>query len=174
MKSNFSDLTYKIIAFQEISEITTSEIIQWAVEMVQLGYKSDNLIMLASFEKSSNFYEIESYLTKAFDELNLNSKKGKEAFINYSFYYVLKISEKKNVKENLTELYKYCQKWDYEETIYDFYLLYWAWSDFEYFEYSSYWHEANKENIESIVVEKANEWISKYKTLCEAAICCKR
>jgi len=78
MKSNFSDLTYKIVAFQEISEIKTSEIVEWALEMVELGYESDNLFMLASFEKDSNFYEIESYLIKALEELKIDSKNGKD------------------------------------------------------------------------------------------------
>ena len=60
MRPIFSDLTYKIVAFQDINEIQSDEIIQWAIEMIELGYRSENLFMLASFEKKSNFYEIEN------------------------------------------------------------------------------------------------------------------
>jgi hypothetical protein len=164
MRPIFSDLTYKIVAFQDINEIQSDEIIQWAIEMIELGYRSENLFMLASFEKKSNFYEIENYLKKTLIELNLTPKKDKEAYVSYSYYYVLKISENKNVKENLAELYKYCQKWNYEENIYDFYLLYWAWNDFDYFSHSSYWYEATKENIQSLVIDKAKVWIEDNKS----------
>ena len=164
MKTLFTDLTYKIVAFQEITEIKTEEIIQWAIEMVELGNKSENLLMLASFEKDSNFYEVESYLKKTLFELNLISKKGKEALISYSYYYIIKISESTNLKQNLTELYQYCLKWDYEENIFDFYLLYWALCDFEYGEeYSHYWESANRENINSIIIETAKKWLLKYR-----------
>ena len=75
MKRILSDLTYKIIAFQDINEIKTDEIIQWAIEMIECGYKSENLFMLASFEKNSNFYEMENYLKKTLLELRISDLK---------------------------------------------------------------------------------------------------
>ena len=159
MKKFLSDLTYKVVAFQDLSEIQTKEIIKWAIEMIELGYESDNLFMLASFEKESNFFEIQEYLKKTLSELKLTPKKENDAYVSFSYYYLLKISKNIEVKENLIALYNYCQKWNFEENIFDFYLLYWAWDDFDYFEYSHYWHEATKDNIQNLVIEKAKEWI---------------
>lgn len=57
-------------------------------------------------------------------------------------------------------IYAFCQSKDYEKQIFDFYLLHWAWSDFDYGEkYTHYWDNANKENIEKIVIEVAKKWV---------------
>ncbi len=64
------------------------------------------------------------------------------------------------MKDNLTAVYKYSQLKDYEKAIYDFYLLYWAWDDLEYGnEIQEYWPDANKNNIESIVIKTADSWL---------------
>ena len=54
---------------------------------------------------------------------------------------------------------------DYEDLVYDFYLLYWAWweLDYEDKEYQSYWEGARRANIEKIVIDEAKKWIEKNK-----------
>lgn len=55
------------------------------------------------------------------------------------------------------------QTFDYEEPIFDFYLLYWAWGDLDYGQtYQDYVPEATKYNIEELVVKKAIKWLENH------------
>lgn len=158
-----SELTYKIVAFEEIQQVDTNESIDWAIEMMELGYESDSLFMLAGFNKPTNYFEVIDYVKDTVSELGLQMKTGDDATLSYASYYVNQIAKKEGIRENLTELYKFCQMRDYEDLVYDFYLLYWAWDDLDYEdnEYNHYWDGARRSNIEQIVVQEAKMWIEK-------------
>lgn len=38
-----SELTYKVISYSEISNFNTDDCVDWATEMLELGYESENL-----------------------------------------------------------------------------------------------------------------------------------
>lgn len=165
MTRPISELTYKIVAFPEIQQIDTNESIDWAMEMMELGYESPTLYMLASFNKPTNYFEVIDYVTNTIKELGLEIKSGDDAVLSYASYYVHQIAKGENVRDNLTELYKFCQMRDYEDLVYDFYLLYWAWDDIDYDDThpNHYWNGATKENVEQLVVDEAIKWIEKNK-----------
>lgn len=160
-----SELTYKIVAFEEIQQVDTNESIDWAVEMMELGYESPSLFMLAGFNKPTNYFEVIDYVKDTVSELGLKMKTGDDATLSYASFYVHQIAKKERIRENLTELYKFCQMRDYEGLVYDFYLLYWAWDDLDYEdnEHNHYWDGARRSNIEQIVVQEAKMWIEKNK-----------
>lgn len=140
------------------------ECLDWAVEMISLGYDSPSLYILASLSKPTNYFETIEYLKATFDELDLSFKRGVEGVVSYSSYFIEQISKGINVKENLKIVYKFCQEKDYEKPIYDFYLLYWAWDDLDYGnEYQSYWPDATKSNIEHITISTALNWVKENK-----------
>tara|TARA_R110000796_G_scaffold185330_2_gene302099 strand:- start:187805 stop:188320 length:516 start_codon:yes stop_codon:yes gene_type:complete len=165
MAKPISQLTYKIVAFLEIQQVDTNESIDWAIEMMELGYESPTLYMLASFNKPTNYSEVINYVTDTVEELGLEMKSGDSATLSYTSYYVHQIAKGQRVRENLTELYKFCQMRDYEDLVYDFYLLYWAWVslDYEDHTYNHYWDGARKENIKTIVMDEAKKWLKKNK-----------
>jgi len=165
MNKPISTLTYKIVAFAEIQDVDTNESIDWAIEMIELGHESPALFMLAAFIKPTNYFEVIEYVKDTIQELELEMKSGDDATLSYTSFYVQLIANKVNIRENLTELYKFCQSRDYECLVYDFYLLYWAWDDidFEDNDYNHYWAEAKTNNIEQIVVGEAKKWIKKNK-----------
>ena len=165
MNKPISELTYKIVAFTEIQQVDTNESIDWAVEMMQLGYDSPTLYMLAGINKPTNYFEVIDYVTDTVKELGLEMKSGDNATLSYASFYVHQIAKEKAIRENLTELYKFCQMRDYEELVYDFYLLYWAWDDLddEDNDFNHYWDVARRENIEQIVIDVAKKWIDKNK-----------
>lgn len=90
-------------------------------------------------------------------------KTGDAGILSYASYYVHQIAKGEKVRENLTELYKFCQMGDYQDLVYDFYLLYWAWEDLDYEdnEYNHYWSGAIRKNIEQIVIDESKKWIEK-------------
>lgn len=156
-----SDLTYKVVAFPELQNFNTDECVDWALEMVFLGHDTQTLLMLAGLAKPTNHFQTVDYLKQALKELKLEILHGDKAILSYSSYYIKKISQSEDIKENLKKVYQFCQLRDYEQLIYDFYLLYWAWDDFSYGnEYSPYWKNANSGNIQSIVVDSATKWLA--------------
>ena len=161
-----SSSTYKIVAFSEIPNFNADECVDWAIEMISLGHESPSLYILAGLNKPTNYFETVEYLTAALAELHLKVKASNEGILSYSSYFIEKIANGDNVKENLKEVYKYSQSRDFEKLIYDFYLLYWAWDDLDYGnETQEYWPDANKENINSIVMTTANKWVNENKKL---------
>lgn len=156
-----SDLTYKVVAISEIPNFDTDECVDWATEMIFLGYDTPSLLILAGLNKPTNYFEVVDYLPTVFASLNLAQKFDDEATLSYCSYYIQKISNSDNIKDNLTVISKFCQAKDYKKLIFDFYLLHWAWDDIDYGnEYTPYWENANRKNIEKIVVETAQKWIA--------------
>lgn len=158
-----SELTYKIVAFAEIQQVDTNESVDWAIEMMELGYESPTLCMLAGFSKPTNYFEVIGYVSDTVKELGLEMKNGDEAILSYASYYVYQIAKGQKVRENLIELYKFCQMRDYEDLVYDFYLLYCAWEELDYEdnEHNYYWEGARRVNIEKVVIDVAKKWIEK-------------
>jgi len=156
-------LTYKIVTLPYIQQIDVNESIDWAIEMIELGYESLTLYMLSSFSKPANYFEIIKYVTETVDELGLTLKDGEEAILSYAGYYVYQIAKGHKVRENLTEIYTFCQSRNYEGLIYDFHLLHWAWDqlDYEDSKFNHYWSGATRANIETIVIEESKKWLKK-------------
>lgn len=164
MSKPISALTYKIVAFEEIQQVDTNESIDWAFEMMQLGYESPTLFMLASFNKPTNYFEVIKYVKDTILELGLEMKSGDDAILSYASYYIHKISNAESVRDNLTELHQFCQAGDHGDLLFDFSMLYWAWDDLDFDgnQYSYHWPAAKKNNIEKITIEEAVKWVAEY------------
>ncbi|MCD6013536.1 MAG: hypothetical protein K0Q79_3398 [Flavipsychrobacter sp.] len=155
-----SDLTYKIVAFSVIEDFKMDESVDWAIEMLRLGYETPSLLIVAGLTKPVIRIEGEEYLKAALKELNIKQQTGDNAIVCYSYYCMQKIAVLDNIRMNLQDLFSLNIYNDYPRSIYDFYLLYWAWDDFDYgSDWQHYWESATKENIQDIIVEKAKEWL---------------
>ncbi|RYE32519.1 MAG: hypothetical protein EOP48_31025 [Sphingobacteriales bacterium] len=155
-----SELTYQVVAYTEVPIFDTNVCVDWAFDMVSLGFDTPSVLMLAGLDKPTNYFQTIEYLKVALRELNIEPKFGDEAVISYSSYFIAQIVKGQNIKENLKEVYKFCQAKDYEGLIYDFYLLYWAWDDLDYGQDTQpYLDGATKDNIEAIVINTAEWWL---------------
>ncbi|PDS25229.1 hypothetical protein [Flavobacterium branchiophilum] len=158
----FSDLTYKIVAYSEIENFNSDDCIDWAYEMLVLEHSSENLLILAGISKPTHYFEVKEYLKKALNELNIKTLEKEEAILSYSTYYIKKIAESENIEQNLKLIHTFCQNNDDNENIFDFSLLYWAWDDFKFGEeFTHYWENANRHNINQIIIETAKKWLTK-------------
>ena len=128
----FSELTYKVVASFEDPNYFKDEYVDWANEMVLLGYDTPSILILAGLDKPRNYFEVIDCAKKSLQELGIKTKTGDDATISYCSYFIRRISRGENVKENLRAVYQYCKQKDYETLVYDFYLLWWAWDDFDY------------------------------------------
>ena len=157
-----SDLTYKVVTYSDLTTVNGDDCVDWAIEMLQFGHETSSLLILAGLTKPTNQFGVRDYLKRTLSELKLDEKTGDDATLSYSSYYITKISRGEEVKRNLGIVYEFCLARNYEKIIYDFYLLYWAWGDLDYGnEYQEYWPDANKNNIEQIVIETAKKWVLK-------------
>lgn len=155
-----SDLTYKIVAFSEIPNFNTDESVDWAIDMIKSGHETEHILILAGLTKPTNYFETIKYLKSALHECNLPEKTGEEGIVSYAFYYIKQIANCVDVKENLAKICQYCINTDYPKSIFDFYLLYWAWGDYDWGNaIQSYWPDATKDTIEKIVIDQARTWI---------------
>lgn len=157
-----SDLTYKVICFND--EVSSDEMIDWACEMLELGYDSEHLLILARVQKPSTVYEVKDYLKKAIEELGLKIKTGEEALISFASYYIKKISNQENIRQSLAIIKDFCIANDYDSIVYDFYNLHWAWEDIDYDDGypTGHWNGGTKSNIKSITLNVAKEWLKKH------------
>lgn len=165
MAKSYSLLTYKILAFPEIQEINSDDCVDWAIEMIELGHENLELYNLAAFSKPTNYFEIKTFVKDVIEGLGLRELSGEEAILSYAKFYIHQIAKSQDIRNNLKELYKFCQTRDYEELVYDFFLLYWAWDQLDYEDYNEnhYWKGARNSNIQQIVIGEAKKWVDKYK-----------
>lgn len=155
-----SHLTCKILAIAEVPNFNMDDCIDWALDMLSLGHESPSLLMLAGISKPTSYYEAANYLRDACRELNLEMKTGEDGILSYSSYYITRIALGEQVKTNLALVHKYYRSIGHQDSIFDFYLLHWAWSDLEYgLEYQHYWEGATKENIADLTIRRASEWL---------------
>lgn len=138
----------------------SDDCVDWALEMIELGFDTENLLILASFVKPINYFEAINYLSVAIDELGLQLKMGDEGIISYSSYYINQIAQSINVRKNLCKVSEFAQQVDYPSSIYDFYSLYWAWDELENIGLQWYWKdEITLNEIEETVVKIASQWM---------------
>lgn len=171
MRKPVPDLTYKIVAYQFIQDVNWDEAIDWAYEMLLLGYDSPNLVMLAGITKSSDRFEVWPYLEPVLKEFGLFQIKEETALISYCSFLIKKVAIKNEIKLSLLKLSRVYLQLDMYWEIQDFYLLYWACEDLDYgMEYQYYWAGATKDNIKQIAVETAQNWLKQYENQLNAII----
>lgn len=160
-----SELTYKVLAFSVAPDFEWNDCVDWAYEMLLLGYDTSNLLILAGISKPADYYGTFPYFSAALGELGLKEKTGEEAIIFYSGYLLRKIIARQSIRENLAELGILHYSNGYPELIQDFYLLNDGWGDIDREMGSEYyWPGATKENIEQIVIDKACKWLSEHES----------
>lgn len=156
-----SNLTNKILAYKELTFFDINDAIDWAVDMLMLGYDSPSLLILAGISKPTTYYEAEPYLTQSLRELNISVPASEEAILKYGLYYIQKIGKGEHVKENLYHVHNISMELDFNKSFFNFSLLYWTWADFDYGEqYSHYCGNVTISNIEEMVINEAKKWLN--------------
>lgn len=135
--------------------------VDWAIELIEKGIETESVLIIASFSKPVDRYEIKSYVSSALKELNIEEKYGAYSIVANAHYYLESILAKSQVRKSLSSLYKLSLSSNqFELVVFD--MLDHAWSCLEEIGHSPYYREATIENIESIIMEQAQLWIDKY------------
>lgn len=136
--------------------------VDWAIEMIQKGVETENLLIIASFSKPTDREEIKPYIIGVLQEFDLEEKYGYYSTISHVHYYLELILCDHEIRRCLETLYHLSLEKDGDHGIFVFFTLYHAWSDLETEGYNYYYEGATLDNIESILKMEAQNWINTY------------
>jgi len=155
--------TYKILKAKAFDETIDESWIDWAIEMIEANYESENLYMLAGETKPYNQFELRELTSKVLKDLNLDYSNKEEVIANYSYYLISNsIDSPETYFKTLQELSDICLMLDYSPVYMDFHLLYYAKMDLRVDVVQWYWGGADRNNIDQIIKEKFQEWINDF------------
>jgi len=153
--------TYKILKKKAFNENIDESWIDWAIEMIEAGYESDNLYMLAGITKPYNQFELQELTNKVLNDLHLDYSNKQKAIDGYAFFIITKtIDNPKGYLSALGELKDICMDLNFNEDYMNFYLLYYAKDDLDG---DNYWEGVTRDNVDQIVKEEFSKWITSYK-----------
>lgn len=141
--------------------------IDWAINLIESGIETDNILMLASFSKPVDSNEIKPYISSVLADLNIEEKEGHAAILELIYYYLTEILSDRSIRGYLSHLYKLfiqkdCFNNDQKYGLMPFYLLYHGWSELEDIGENYYFEGADLNNIEQVIKEQAQLWIDKF------------
>ncbi len=80
------ELTLEILAERALTQFDSKKLVDWAVKVLELGYESENLFILAGLDFETT-EEREKYFWKSVNDLNLETEKSKDELIeNYALF----------------------------------------------------------------------------------------
>ena len=154
--------TYKVLMKKAFNEDIDESWVEWALEMMEAGYESANLYILAGLSKPYNQFELQELTDKVLADLNLETSDKLLTIRNY-VYYILSttLNEPSKYLATLKEVKDICIGLDMEKEYMDFYLLYFAKDDLNESENQWYWDGADRNNIDKIIKEKFKKYIDR-------------
>ncbi|WDF68674.1 hypothetical protein PQ465_20555 [Sphingobacterium oryzagri] len=151
--------TSEILAFKALNRDIDQIWVDWAFEMLATGFETENLIILAGESPPFNQFQIQEIANKVLTELQLDYSDKDQTIKNYACHLIKQsIDDQLDKRKVLDILKNICIELDYEEYLYDFYLLYYAKEDLSYSENQWYWEGATRENIDKIITDYFINW----------------
>ena len=162
--NKYPELTYKMLGHTVVESFDYNDAIDWAIQMLQAGYETPSILLLAGTTKPTNYFDTESTLTSAFNELHIPMPIEEHAIIAYATYYALQLKAGKDIKQNLEVLSELAfMEGESYHRMSDFSLLRDAWTHIDDLFYEQlYWPAVNEDNIEDITKECANDWLEEH------------
>ena len=144
--------TYKILMNKAFNHDIDESWIDWAMEMIEAGFQSDNLYILAGMTRPFNQFELQDLTNNVLRDLHLDNS-DKEAVIRNYVYFIITnaINNPDSYLLTLRELKDIYIGLDMEKEYTDFYLLYFAKDDLIESENQWYWDGATRENIPDFI-----------------------
>ncbi len=157
--------TYKILKQKALNADVDESWIDWAIEMMEAGYESNNLFELAGTTRPYNQFHLQELTTYVLNDLQLDYT-DKGTVINEYIYFLITASLNKpeNYFTVLKEIKDIYTQFDVSECQ-DFALLCWAKEDLLIETYQHYWEGANRENIDTIITEQFELFIKNFDTI---------
>lgn len=148
--------TARILADRVFDQPCGDECVDWATSMLEQGRTGRCLEMLAGMSPPFNHFEIADFRDRALHELGLNDISESTAVNSYSAEQLRQaLAGEVDIGAALRVIKDLYIASNYQKELYDFYLLYFAYTDLQEYEEQHYWNEANRGNIISIIRDRA-------------------
>jgi hypothetical protein len=155
--------TYKILMNKAFNQDIDESWIDWAMEMIEAGFQSDNLYILAGMTKPFNQFELQELTNNVIRDLHLDYDDKDTVIRNYVYFIITNgINNPDSYLKVLRELKDICIGLGMEKEYIDFYLLYFAKDDLTESENQWYWDGATRENIDEIIKSQFIKWKTEY------------
>ncbi|MCS3801437.1 hypothetical protein [Niastella sp. OAS944] len=161
VKSTYKVLINKVLPYESVEDWK-----DWALEMMEAGFETEHLILLAGLSADVNRFQLEEIIKHTLKELTLDAMPEEEIVYGYVYYLIDQaLSLKMSTKVILGTLRELCRDRDYDKKLFDFYLLSFARQDLEEAGEQFYWEGANADNIDTIINAQFLEWKGKYESM---------
>lgn len=158
--------TYKVLVEKALQGGSIEVWKDWALEMMEAGFETEHLILLAGLLPNVNRFQLEDIINKALKELSLDTMSDEDIVYGYVYYLIDQaLNSKMSSKEVLGILKNLCMDRNYDKELFDFYLLAYAKQELEEAGEQFYWDGANNGNINTIINTEFLEWKSKYESM---------
>ena len=156
-------ITEQMALFLFEREINSSWVL-WAVELIEAGYESTALYILAGESEPFNQFEMRALVKSVFVEIEFEQFESVEfAIISYTAIQVCRFLDNQLTMDCfLKKVFELCLEHDTPSALFDFYTLYHAKNDLDKFGESSYWNEATSDNFEAVLRTNCTDWLGKY------------
>ena len=155
--------TCKILMDKSLNKDIDESWIDWALEMMEAGFESNNLYILAGITKPYNQFELQELTSKVLTDLKLDFSDREKVVKDYVYFLISSsINNVGSYLKTLRELKDIYLDLGMDDDYADFSLLYWAKDDLTETENQYYWDGADSENIDQIITEYFNSWKLKY------------
>jgi hypothetical protein len=153
--------TAQLLAEKALQKPCGQHCVDWAIGMLEEGRDGHNLTMLAGMLPPYNHFEIAALRDRALRELGIADIDREHAERTYASECLrLGLAGESNLLEAVSEIKDLCIANNYQKDIFDFYLLYFAYEDLECRGQQYYWPGANRDEIESIIRKRAEQFLA--------------
>ncbi len=151
--------TTRILADRILQRACGEPCVEWAIGLLEDGYEQLPICRLAAKLRPHNHFELASLRDQVLDLLNLAPKTDEEILTAYAGEILTEAaSGNRDAIEAITDVKDLCIMMDYLPTLYDFYLLYFAWEDLQSSTEQYYWAGATQSNIKSLIDDRILEF----------------
>jgi len=151
--------TARILTDKVLEETCGQECVDWAISMLEQDCDGHYLAILAGMSPPFNHFEIADLRDHSLREMGLSDFNESTAITTYVAEQLRILLNGADLAAKLDVIKDICIALDYQKDIYDFYLLYFAYTDLQESDFQWYWEGATRENIVSIVHERAEAFL---------------
>lgn len=152
--------TARILADKALQQTCGQECVDWALAMLEQGRGGHYTAMLAGLTPPFNHFEVVAYRDHSLRELGIADIADAAAVSTYAAEHLrLALAGEADLISTLGVIKDLCIARDYQKDIQDFYLLYFAYTDLQESEVQWYWEGANRENIVSLIRQRAEAFV---------------
>lgn len=157
--------TIEILARRKLEHSCGQECVDWAIGMLERGFESRSLLMLAAMTPPLHHFEIRDLRDRALEEMGLPERHLEDPVTAYVVAMVsAALSDVSALREVFATVAAIAIETGHPEELMPFYLLYFAAEAIERQSMQWYWPDANRTNIGRIMLEEAERFLAKHET----------